>query len=262
MSEPLPTTKPAAKINADWNDEELASATVAYLAMLRKELAGVSFNKALVNRQLRTGALAARSGGSIEFRMRNISATLYDMRIPHMVGYVPATQVGSRVKERIKIALETLGIDDLRNFVPTADPVELDAKVSALLQQPQISVPKGEVRPAATATQSLRYLRDPAVKAWILSHASGICEGCAAPAPFLGNNGQPYLEVHHIVQLASLGSDRVSNAAALCPNCHRRCHSSGDRDEFKLSLYERIERLQIEVPEASSSGLIEIIEIE
>ena len=91
-------------------------------------------------------------------------------------------------------------------------------------------------------------MRDPAVKRWVLDVANGVCEGCDLPAPFIGQDGYPYLEVHHVMHLGSHGSDRISNAAALCPNCHRRCHYGMDRDEFKLSLYEKIDRLMIEVP--------------
>lgn len=50
--------------------------------------------------------------------------------------------------------------------------------------------------------------------------------------------------------LASHGSDTTTNAVALCPNCHRCCHSSIDRDNFKLHLYQKIPRLIVEAPTA------------
>ena len=75
--------------------------------------------------------------------------------------------------------------------------------------------------------------------------AKGICEGCAKPAPF-EKDGRPFLEVHHVKHLAQEGSDRPSNAVALCPNCHRRCHHSSDRDEFTAQLYEKVGRLEEE----------------
>lgn len=65
----------------------------------------------------------------------------------------------------------------------------------------------------------------------------------------MGQDGLPYLEVHHVMPLACHGSDTPSNAVALCPNCHRRCHYAIDRDQFKLALYENIPRLILEVPE-------------
>jgi len=45
------------------------------------------------------------------------------------------------------------------------------------------------------------------------------------PAPFLRKKDQsPYLEVHHMIQLADGGEDTTENAVALCPNCHRQLH--------------------------------------
>jgi len=81
------------------------------------------------------------------------------------------------------------------------------------------------------------------------------------PAPFIGNDGLPYLEVHHVMPLASHGSDTATNAVALCPNCHRCCHYSNDSDEFKLRLYEKIPRLELEVPEPIDAGAYESIDV-
>ncbi|HHE3726254.1 TPA: HNH endonuclease, partial [Escherichia coli] len=43
-------------------------------------------------------------------------------------------------------------------------------------------------------------------------------------APFLKEDGTPFLEVHHIEWLSKGGEDSVENAIALCPNCHRQAH--------------------------------------
>ena len=59
----------------------------------------------------------------------------------------------------------------------------------------------------------------------VLGRADGSCERCKRSAPFTRKkDGTPYLEVHHIVQLANDGEDTVENALALCPNCHRELH--------------------------------------
>lgn len=248
----MPVSSPpeASTKSSDWTDAELAASVRAYVAMLRRELAGESINKAEVNRQLRETALAGRTKSAVEFRMQNISSTLFDLRLPHIAGYRPARNVGSSVKLRIEQMLEANGLETLTMFQRTADERELAHKVTALLRQPGTgSVPLGSAAPAQVLTQSLRYVRDPAVKAWVLKVADGICEGCDMPAPFMGTDGFPYLEVHHVMPLASHGSDTTSNSAALCPNCHRRCHLSLDRDEFRLMLYEKIRRLVLEVPE-------------
>jgi 5-methylcytosine-specific restriction protein A len=54
--------------------------------------------------------------------------------------------------------------------------------------------------------------------------ADGICQLCTMPAPFRGRNGEPFLEIHHIIPLAEGGQDIIENVAALCPNCHRKMH--------------------------------------
>jgi hypothetical protein len=64
----------------------------------------------------------------------------------------------------------------------------------------------------------------PEVKAWVL-HTSNYCrECCAEAALFSQKNGQPYPEVHHFKRLVDGGSNIVTNAIALCPNCHRKLH--------------------------------------
>jgi len=60
----------------------------------------------------------------------------------------------------------------------------------------------------------------------------GTCELCDQPAPFTKKNGDPYLEVHHVKQLADGGEDTINNAVALCPNCHRKMHSLGLKSDL------------------------------
>lgn len=67
--------------------------------------------------------------------------------------------------------------------------------------------------------------RNSDVIAEVLTRANGRCELCRSPAPFVRRStGTPYLEVHHLVQLANGGEDSVDNAVAACPNCHRQAH--------------------------------------
>jgi len=69
------------------------------------------------------------------------------------------------------------------------------------------------------------YARNPDVVAEVLVRASGACEGCQQPVPFVRRkDATPYLEVHHKVPLSLAGDDTVANAIALCPNCHRQEH--------------------------------------
>lgn len=53
-------------------------------------------------------------------------------------------------------------------------------------------------------------------------------------------NDLPFLEVHHVKHLAQKGSDRTSNAVALCPNCYQRCHRSSEREALTDALYSKV----------------------
>lgn len=81
------------KKNEDWSEAEIKASVGAYLTMLALEQKGQKFNKALENRLLRQGALANRTEGSVEFRMRNISTVLQRMGRGWIEGYKPATNV-------------------------------------------------------------------------------------------------------------------------------------------------------------------------
>lgn len=113
---------------------------------------------------------------------------------------------------------------------------------------PRTSPPKGrlgseiKVRQVTTAVKA----RDAAVSNWVLTRSQGVCEFCSEPAPFVNESGEPYLEVHHIKQLAHGGSDRVSNTVALCPNCHRQFHFGIDKDALKEKVLATITELQSE----------------
>jgi 5-methylcytosine-specific restriction protein A len=175
--------------------------------------------------------------------MQNISTVLCDLGMPWISGYLPAKNVGSAVKGKIAAVLRLKGIDFLAPYVTTSDQGTLAVRVSALRKHRMGKMPIGNTTPGITISSTTTFVRDPAVKAWILQAANGMCEGCGLPAPFLAQDGLPYLEVHHVVPLSQQGSDRITNAAALCPNCHRRCHFSVDRDEFRRALYREIPRL-------------------
>lgn len=93
-----------------------------------------------------------------------------------------------------------------------------------------------------TETKSIE--RDEYIKLYALERASGNCQLCEKPAPFLKKDGNPYLEVHHIDYLANKGSDTIDNVAALCPNCHRKMHSlelQRDIDKLKKLALEKLE---------------------
>lgn len=144
--------------------------------------------------------------------------------------------------EVVAIARKRIGEEQDR-FGPTADAKELDEKVRQLLDRTHLPCPKGTVQPERVETSTTVFLRDPRVRAFVVKQARGHCEACGAPAPFKTPLSMDYLEVHHLKALADGGSDRVQNAVALCPNCHRGLHHASDAAERAARLYERVARL-------------------
>lgn len=68
------------------------------------------------------------------------------------------------------------------------------------------------------------YEDDEHVAEYARRRAGGICQLCKGPAPFTTPEGDPFLEVHHIIPLADGGRDAIENTVALCPNCHKKMH--------------------------------------
>jgi 5-methylcytosine-specific restriction enzyme A len=104
-----------------------------------------------------------------------------------------------------------------------ADQVQKSQRDSADARQRRLrSAPKQPQRVAKTVKL---FQRNPDVVAEVLFRANGICGGCLKEAPFSRrSDASPYLEVHHRTPLAEYGDDTVTNAIALCPNCHRSRH--------------------------------------
>lgn len=71
---------------------------------------------------------------------------------------------------------------------------------------------------------TIQIARDQTVVEYVKKAAKGTCDLCAQQAPFKDSKGRPYLECHHVIRLADDGDDSISNAVALCANCHRKMH--------------------------------------
>lgn len=89
-------------------------------------------------------------------------------------------------------------------------------------------------QPAKHLKNSAIYERSSQVVKQTRTYANGICQLCKQPAPFVDKNGNPYLEVHHVIWLSRGGSDDVSNTVALCPNCHAKMHIVDDAFDIDL----------------------------
>lgn len=226
--------RPAEK---EWSEAELRASVAAYLDMSRRRSAGESFVKKDVYRSLVDQF--GRTTGSFEYRMQNISYVLSLMGRDWLPGLPPAKNVGARVAAVIE---RLIGEVEMRPSVPVVgDTIEVSKERKTIAARPE-----GNKKPTATTSSVTTYTRDAKVKAWVLQRSGGSCEACGCAAPFIGVDGFPFLEVHHVRKLADAGSDTVSNAVALCPNCHRRLHFSEDAHVYREQLFDRVAELQRE----------------
>lgn len=157
--------------------------------------------------------------------------------------------VGDDTIDRVFEALAARWYSQMETTIgePTSNRDELQRRVESLRRHvaADSAPPPGNRKPArAQVGDSTAVVRDPKVAAWVLVQAAGTCELCRMAAPFKTATGEPYLEVHHVVPLANSGPDTTDNCVALCPNCHRRCHYSGDQMEATRMLYQLVDRLR------------------
>lgn len=85
--------------------------------------------------------------------------------------------------------------------------------------------------------------RSQATRRIVLERANGRCEACGQDAPFIGSDGKPYLEPHHVRRLTDGGPDDPAWVIALCPNCHRHAHHGIDREAFTAALHDVLRNL-------------------
>lgn len=127
-------------------------------------------------------------------------------------------------KAKIDRIAQSISGSSSREGLDVAVESEFDARVTEALEGGLGNV-IGNRFPGQIQVRSFQYQRDPAVVAYALKNARGVCGDCGNPAPFVSSRtGLPYLEVHHIRMLKDGGSDTVENVIALCPNCHRKRH--------------------------------------
>ncbi len=236
-----------------WTEDELRACVFAYHKLWAAQEAGERINKAELRRHTVGHELLGRSEGSYERRMQNISAVVVELGMPYVEGYVPLRNIG-KPRDQIISLINELWDRIEQPEAPTADPEALETRVSAAMKKVRVksAVPDGSTEVARVSREGSQFVRDPNVVAWVLNNANGVCEACSNPAPFTRADGTPYLEVHHVRPLEEQGPDTVDNAAALCPNCHRRMHSSNDKNDYRKKLISRVSRI-VDHPKAISS---------
>lgn len=218
-----------------WSKEELRASVYAYVEMQRKERQGQPFIKKRYYEDL--AAKFCRTEKAFEYRMQNISYVMTLLGRDWLKGLKPAKNVGANVAAEIEAMVADA---EGRQFAPVA---AFEIEVREEVKNKYLAIPQGNRSPTSTSFEITQYKRDAAVKAWVLQQANGRCESCGLPAPFNGSDGQPFLEVHHVRQLADNGSDTVTNTVALCPNCHREAHYGENSRALVSGLYEHVSRL-------------------
>ena len=119
---------------------------------------------------------------------------------------------------------------------------ELRLRARMYYPQPPTVQPTGAAHPERVTETTTSFRRSAQVAEWVLKYAKGVCEQCGAPGPFITKEGTTYLEVHHVEPLSTGGADTVSNAVAVCPNCHRAAHHSVRTLEIRAALEASIRR--------------------
>ncbi|WOG28683.1 HNH endonuclease signature motif containing protein [Endozoicomonas sp. 8E] len=218
-----------------WSTEELKASVVAYLDMHHKDLNNELFVKKTYYTEL--SEKFGRTEKSYEYRMQNISYVFFLMGRQWVSGLKPAKNVGSNNAEIIeRLICEVEG----KSYIGVAG---FETQVSTFKNKEILDIPVGIAKPTISSGKVTQYTSDPKVKAWVLKESQGNCENCDSLAPFTTAAGEPFLEVHHLKRLADGGSDRISNAIALCPNCHREFHYGQSKLEKINAIYAKVPRL-------------------
>jgi hypothetical protein len=187
---------------------------------------GISPTDGPSERVLKIGILGTENG--------QISVSYYNS-LREGAGRIPETRMGKGIVAWVEIGdLLTIGrigneaffAKEKRDAVEPM-PDELGRQLARSVDPAKIiAKAKLNTGPPPKRTRQINdFIRDPYIVAAALARAKDQCEmpNCKSLL-FQRDNGQSYLEVHHIVPLGEGGDDTLINAAALCPSCHRELH--------------------------------------
>jgi 5-methylcytosine-specific restriction endonuclease McrA len=89
-------------------------------------------------------------------------------------------------------------------------------------------------RPQQVQQTIYTYPRNNTLKNYVKRRSNYSCEmpNCNYQG-FNKENGETYIEVHHVIPLSESGEDSIYNTVALCPNCHRALHYANNREELR-----------------------------
>lgn len=122
------------------------------------------------------------------------------------------------------LTLIDLGNAPLYETFPLEEKQVTASSMMSLSDLKRAAIHYSQLHPIAQKVTRQQFQRSDSVKRYVKARANGYCQLCGKNAPFYDPDGNPYLEVHHIIWLSRGGSDALDNVAALCPNCHRKMH--------------------------------------
>ena len=157
----------------------------------------------------------------------------------HLVaGYGWETGQGARAEDMLLIVTLVAARSPIDNAIRRDSPRADSHENLKELRQRATDASRSKV--PAHVTTSVYRARSDVVSEYARTRANGTCEMCGRSAPFVMPDGDPYLEVHHILRVADDGPDDIFHVAAICPNCHREAHYGVDPRAFQVALKELI----------------------
>lgn len=136
-----------------WQRWEIDALVASYFAMLSSEVRGERPVKADFNRELRE-LLAARTRGSIEYKLQNVSAVLDEEHLPFIEGYKPARNFQVELRRAVQgwTSANRVVAEELATYGTTAPPMLSPVQ---RLADVRVSVPLGGKRTGPRSGLSL-----------------------------------------------------------------------------------------------------------
>ena len=140
-----------------------------------------------------------------------------------------------KLRDEISSALEQVDFSNISlyaDYPPNEELLKISPEMS-ISDIEKAARNYSKLQPIQQQITTAQYQRSSWVKKYAKIRANGRCQLCGKKAPFIGSDGDPYLEVHHIKWLARGGADTPENTVALCPNCHRKMHVLYEQTEVQ-----------------------------
>jgi 5-methylcytosine-specific restriction enzyme A len=124
------------------------------------------------------------------------------------------------------------------------EPTSISSVPLEELRRRALAASRDVIERSSSEARRSYYKRSQDVAAYVLARAGGVCESCRNPAPFLREDGSPYLEPHHTRRVSDGGPDDPRWVAGVCPNCHKQVHHGVNGADLNKSLQEHLRQIE------------------